>query len=109
MADLIRPLAPQGAQPRALQAPTDASKPETAARDAALWDAAQKLEAGFLSEMLKSAGFGEARESFGGGVGEEQFTSFLRERQAQDMVRTGGIGLAEHLFEALKERSDAAQ
>lgn len=83
--------------------------PERTADDAALWDAAQKLEAGFLSEMLKAAGFGEARDAFGGGVGEEQFTSFLRDRQAQDMVKHGGIGLAENLFNALKERSDAAQ
>ncbi|WP_343080515.1 rod-binding protein [Ostreiculturibacter nitratireducens] len=74
-----------------------------------LWAAAQSLEASFLAEMLKNAGFGAAREGFGGGSGEEQFTSFLRERQAEDMVRHGGIGLAESLFEALKERADAAQ
>lgn len=76
--------------------------------DARLWEAAQKLEASFLAEMLKSAGFGAARESFGGGAGEEQFASFLRERQAEEIVRHGGLGLAESLFEALKERADAA-
>lgn len=71
-----------------------------------LWDAAQKLEANFLSEMLKSAGFGTPRQEFGGGAGEEQFGSFLRHAQAEAMVDAGGIGLAEHLFEALKERTD---
>jgi Rod binding domain-containing protein len=74
-----------------------------------LRSAAEKLEASFLSEMLKSAGFGKAQESFGGGVGEEQFSSFLRDAEAREMARGGGIGLAESLFEALKERSDAAR
>ena len=76
-------------------------------RDAQLWKAAQQLEATFLAEMLKSAGLGDARSAFGGGAGEEQFASFLRQAQAEDMVRGGGIGLAESLFEALKERQDA--
>ncbi|GFE64422.1 rod-binding protein [Litoreibacter roseus] len=70
-----------------------------------LREIAKDLEASFLSEMLKSAGLGEARDSFGGGIGEEQFSSFLREQHAQMLVETGGIGLAETLFNALKERS----
>lgn len=65
-------------------------------------EAADELETQFLAEMLKSAGFGEARESFGGGVGEEQFASFLRQEQAREMVQTGGVGLAESIFNALK-------
>lgn len=76
-------------------------------KDASLRKVASKLEAAFLSEMLKSAGFGEARNAFGGGAGEEQFSSFLREAQAEAWVNQGGIGLAEALFESLKERSDA--
>ena len=69
---------------------------------------AKTLEASFLSEMLGHAGMGEARDSFGGGVGEEQFASFLRQEQAKQMVEKGGIGLAEHLFRALTERADHA-
>ena len=38
---------------------------------------ARELEASFLAEMLKSAGVGEARKAFGGGAGEDQFSSFL--------------------------------
>lgn len=75
-------------------------------RDQQLRRVVQDLEATFLSEMLKSAGFGESRTAFGGGAGEDQFGSFLRDAQAKNMVATGGIGLAEHLFEALKERAD---
>ncbi len=73
---------------------------------AALRDAAQKLEASFLAEMLKAAGVGEQIEGWGGGIGEDQFASFLRQAQAEEMAKSGGIGLAESLFEALKERAN---
>jgi Rod binding domain-containing protein len=76
------------------------------ADDSALRDAAEKLEANFLAEMLKAAGVGEQIDGWGGGIGEEQFASFLRQAQADEMAKTGGIGLAEGLFEALKERAD---
>jgi peptidoglycan hydrolase FlgJ len=74
--------------------------------DARLLDAAKKLEAGFLAEMLKSAGLGATRGDFGGGAGEEHFSSFLIEAQAREMVEAGGIGLAQSLFEAMKARAD---
>ncbi len=82
--------------------------PDYVQSDTKLRDAAAKLEATFLAEMLKSAGVGAPRESFGGGAGEEQFASFLREAQAKEMVEAGGIGLAEALFEAMKVRIDGA-
>jgi peptidoglycan hydrolase FlgJ len=59
--------------------------------------------------MLKSAGLGQTRGEFGGGVGEEQFASFLRDEQAHSMQRSGGIGLAESIFEALKRSDGNAQ
>ena len=71
-----------------------------------LFVAAQKLEATFLAEMLKSAGFGEVREAFGGGAGEEHFATFLTQAHAEAMVENGGIGLAQSIFEALKERQN---
>jgi Rod binding domain-containing protein len=86
--------------------PVGATGSTMASKDAALREAAQKLEANFLAEMLKSAGLGESRSTFGGGTGEDQFSSFLVEEQAMAMVRAGGIGLTEALFQALKERSD---
>lgn len=73
-------------------------------QDAPLRIAAEKLEASFLAEMLKSAGLGKTREADGGGAGEDQFSSFLVMAQAEEMVSAGGIGLAEALFEALKEQ-----
>lgn len=93
----IAPITPSSSQPASL-----------AERDAKLMQAARDLEATFLAEMLKSAGLGETPEAFGGGTGEEQFGSFLRMEQARAMVGAGGIGLAQSLFEALKERADNA-
>ncbi len=82
--------------------------PTATDRDTRLMDAAHELEASFLAEMLKSAGLGETPDGFGGGAGEDQFGSFLRLEQARAMAEAGGIGLAQSLFEALKERSDNA-
>lgn len=72
-------------------------------RSAALRTAARDLEAAFLTEMLKSAGFGKTRDSNGGGAGEDQFSSLLVRAQAEQMTLAGGIGLAESLFKALTE------
>lgn len=83
---------------------TPPSKP--LAEDTALRNAAAELETTFLAEMLKSAGLGESRSAFGGGEGEDQFSSFLIEAQAREMVNAGGIGLSEALFDALKEQEN---
>ncbi|NPD20208.1 rod-binding protein [Alterinioella nitratireducens] len=81
-----------------------AGPPPTPERTAQLRQVAQDLEASFLAEMLRHAGAGAARDTFGGGVGEEQFSSFLRNEQARAMAQGGGIGLAESLFQALVAR-----
>lgn len=78
--------------------------PVSGASDASLRESAKELETVFLAEMLKSAGFGKTPSEFGGGVGEDQFSSFLTERQARAFAESGGIGLAEHIFNALKDR-----
>jgi Rod binding domain-containing protein len=68
-------------------------------------EVAQALEAQFLSEMLKSAGVGQTPSEFGGGSGEDQFGSFLRDEQAKQLTQAGGIGLAQSLFDAMMEAS----
>jgi Rod binding domain-containing protein len=88
--------------------PRPPTVPIGADKTAAMHKAARALEASFLAEMLKFAGTDKTPESFGGGIGEEQFGSFLRQAEADAMVRHGGIGLAEKLFEALKARADGA-
>ncbi len=64
---------------------------------------ALKLEASFLAEMLKSAGFGEQRNSFSGGEGEDQFASFHRHAIAERIASSGGIGLAAHFYRSMME------
>ena len=72
-------------------------------QDRALRKQVAALEASFLSEMLSHAGLGKTEGSFAGGIAEEQFSSFLRQEQANMMVAKGGIGLAEQLFQALSK------
>ena len=81
-------------------------KPAATAADMKLWKVAQDLEASFLSEMLKHAELGSSSQSFGGGHGEDQFASLMRDQQAHQMVQAGGIGLSESLFHALKDRQN---
>lgn len=78
------------------------------AGDQPLRQAAEDLEANFLAEMLKPMGADALRASFGGGAGEEQFSTFLLHEQARGIAHAGGIGLAESIFSALKARQDAA-
>jgi len=77
------------------------------ADDTRLRAAAIDLEAAFLSEMLRAAGFGKPLESFGGGAGEEQFASLLVGEHARAIAATGGLGLSEHIYRALVERENA--
>jgi Rod binding domain-containing protein len=95
-------------------APVTSITPKSAAaltspQDKALMKKAQELEASFLSEMLGHAGLDTPSSDFGGGIGEDQFSSFLRAEQAKAMVAKGGIGLAQHLFEALAQRAHDAK
>ena len=82
---------------------------QAAQHDDPLRKAANALEASFLAEMLKSAGLGAPRQTFGGGAGEDQFASFLRQEHAKALVEAGGLGLSESLYHALKERADGAE
>lgn len=67
---------------------------------------AQDLEAAFLAEMLSHSGLGEMQGAFGGGQGEAQFTSFLRQEQAKLVVQQGGLGLAEMIFNSMVKAED---
>lgn len=75
------------------------------ATEEALRHKSVELEATFLAEMLQFAGLDAQGDGFDGGIGEEQFASFLRQEQATLMAERGGIGLAESLFKALVGRS----
>ena len=76
-------------------------------QQARLRAAARDLEAAFLAEMFRHAGLGEIAGAFDGGAGEDHFSSFLRDAQTREMAQNGGIGLADSIFHALKDRADA--
>ncbi len=77
--------------------------PNLPPEDNKLWTAAQSLEAVFLAEMLKQSGFGDPLDGFGGGIGEEQFSSLMVDHQAQALAEKGSLGLAEQIFKAMSE------
>jgi Rod binding domain-containing protein len=66
-------------------------------------DTAIRLEANFLSEMLKASGFDTHLNSFPGSEGQDQFASFHRQAIAEQIAKAGGLGLAEHFFRAIME------
>lgn len=78
--------------------------PARAARAQELRDVAKAFEASFLSEMLKASGLGKSRSEFGGGAGEDAFSSMMVDEQASLMVERGGIGLSESIFQSLWAR-----
>ncbi|MEO8240664.1 MAG: rod-binding protein [bacterium] len=78
-------------------------------RSAVLMERSKALEATFLAEMLSYAGMGKSDGPFTGGIGEQQFESFLREAQARAIVAHGGIGLAERLFKSLARHDNASR
>ena len=82
----------------------DSTPDMTTQAERQLRQVSQDLEAAFLSQMLKSAGVGATKGPFSGGEGEDQFASFLRDAQAKEMVKSGGIGLAESIFAAMKDQ-----
>ena len=79
---------------------SSAAKPAAAEARA---QAAREFEEVFLAEMLKHAGLGKT-SAFGGGIGEDQFQSFLVTQQAKAMTEAGGIGLARVIEAALEAR-----
>lgn len=69
-----------------------------------LMKAAKQLETAFIAEMLHSAGLGKPRAEFGGGAGEEAFSSFLVLADAKAMTAARGFGLAEKVYQSFGRR-----
>ena len=80
----------------------------TVSRQVEIRRTAERLEIAFLTEMLKGAGIGALGGAFGGGAGEEQFSSMLREQYAEKMVQAGGLGLSEQIMRTMMEKADVA-
>ncbi|MGP9789916.1 rod-binding protein [Roseinatronobacter sp. NSM] len=70
---------------------------------------AVEFEALVLAEMLRAAGAGQPTTGIEGGVGEDQFASFLLDAQARAIAARGGIGLAEMVMRANIESGDGTR
>lgn len=77
---------------------TQISLVSTSVHDAHLREVSKAVEQHFIAEFLKYSGMGATPNTLGGGVGEEQFSSFLVNEYSKAIVSAGGIGLAEVLF-----------
>lgn len=96
---------PIGAPP-----PNSPNAKPPAAKDAAgeaIRRSAEKLEAGFLAEMLGRIQVEESAKAFGGGMGGQMFQSFLSKAYAEAVVARGGIGLASVVSDALNKGTKA--
>ena len=76
--------------------------------DADIRKAAESFEATFLAEMLQYTGINAMPDGFGGGAGEEAFSSMLTEQYARLLTERGGIGIAEQVFDILKQGTSDA-
>ncbi|HVH03702.1 MAG TPA: rod-binding protein [Amaricoccus sp.] len=95
---LVRPRAAGSVEPGA---PAMAA----ARSDADIRAAAESFEASFLTEMLQYTGLNTMPAGFGGGAGEQAFSSLLTEQYARLLSERGGVGLAERIFDILKQRT----
>lgn len=73
-----------------------------------LVETAEKFEAAILAELLRAAGAEQKAAQFGGGIGEDQFSSLLIDAQAQRIAAAGGIGLAELVLRSFLARDSLA-
>jgi Rod binding domain-containing protein len=65
-------------------------------------NAAKEFEAVFLATMLQSMFAGlKAEPPFGGGHSEEVYRSVLIGEYASEMSRSGGIGIADHIYQEI--------
>ena len=102
----VTPASPPFLPPRGPLLPVQpgAELPDSA-RNEVLRVAARDLESAFLAEMLTAAGLGRPVDGFGGGgIGEDQFASFVVRAQADAIAARGGLGVADHLYHALQRR-----
>lgn len=84
--------APVALAPQFLQGAPVAPEGKTRAEIA---DAAKEFEASFLSMMFSQMFQGVGEGEFSGGQGATMFRSFLMDAMADQMTRSGGIGLSD--------------
>lgn len=87
--------------------PSLAKSRDLSADEARMLETARAFEASFLADVLENSGINAMPDSFGGGAGEDAFSSLLTREYGRLLAERGGVGLAEQVFELLKQRSAA--
>ena len=59
----------------------------------------------FVAEMLSHAGLDASKGEFGGGEGEDAFSSFLTRAYAESIAASGRFGLSEAIVRALTAKA----
>ena len=71
--------------------------------------AAEDFEAVFLNSMMSQMFTGIGNQGpLGGGVGVDVWRSFLTDEYAKTFARSGGIGIADHVYRSLIAQQEAA-
>lgn len=89
-----KPASPAPAQDRA------------ALRDAQFREKAHEFEAVFIGQMLKHSGLTTA-VSGDSGFGGEAFSNMLTDQYAEELLKNGGFGLAEEIYQQLVEKEQS--
>jgi len=96
----------EGFTPEPLPKAATSSAPSQAQDEAKLQEACKQFETLFLTQMFaqmrKSAG---SSGVMGGGKGEEMFQGMLDEERAKNWAQEGGVGLANLLFQQMKQQN----
>jgi peptidoglycan hydrolase FlgJ len=88
--------------------PTAVLHGAAAAGNARAKKASQDFEAVFLNQMFQHMFTGiDGEGPFGGGVGVSVWRSFLTEQYAKSFAKSGGIGLADHVYRSLMAHQEA--
>ena len=69
--------------------------------------AAQDFEAVFLNSMFGQMFSGVGEGPFNGGQAAKTWQSFLTDEYAKNFAKTGGIGIADHVYGALLAQQEA--
>jgi flagellar protein FlgJ len=96
----------EGFTPEPLPKAATSSAPSQAQDEAKLQEACKQFETLFLTQlfaqMRKSSG---SSGIMGGGQGEEMFQGMLDEERAKNWAQEGGVGLANLLFQQMKQQN----
>lgn len=94
----------EGMTPQPLPKETQASAPSEAREEAKLQDACQQFEQLFLTQMMAQMRKTVPKGGmFSGGQQEEMFSGMLDQERAKAWSQEGGIGLANMLFQQMKQ------